>query len=211
MSHPLPTTSIPCLLRYNIVTARKQNFRQCNVFTPVCHSVYMGEGVCPTPPPRRQTGGGFSRPPGQTPLGRPPPNADPLSMQTPLDADPLDADSPDADPPRCRPPKADPRMQTPQKQTPLDADPPRMQTPQMQIPLDTDPLRIQYASYWNAFLFKLRMHGPIQRACKGGTRDAHPLPIQFLSFPCSFQRKFRQITDCRLLGESLGPPLPFTD
>ena len=113
-------STLICCQRENIrtfTTARKRSLGQGNVFTPVCHSVHRGKGVCLTPPhPECRPGGEV----GQTTQADSPLNADssPLDanswMQTPLDADPLDADPPDADP----------RMQTPQMQTPLDADPP---------------------------------------------------------------------------------------
>ena len=35
----------------SIFTASKRSLRQGNVFTPVCHSVHRGRGVCPTHPP----------------------------------------------------------------------------------------------------------------------------------------------------------------
>ena len=74
------------------------------VFTPVCHSVHRGGGGLPNPPPRC----------------RPPPDADPLQMQT-CHAHPHAYPPPS----RCRPPGCRPAMHTPMHAPP----PPPMQTP----------------------------------------------------------------------------------
>ena len=113
---------------------------QGNVFTGVCDSVHRGGGCLP------QCMLGYCRPPEQ----RPPPGPDPLWEQTPPRAD---------IPPEWRPPGAD----TPPEQTP-----PRDQTPPEQtppLPLGQDPpweadasirsMSGRYASYWNAFLWKI--------------------------------------------------------
>ena len=106
-----------------LFTARKGSLGQGNVFTPVCHSVHRGRGVCPPPvprcrPPWMQTPLGWvdpsldADPPGvgQTPppgLRKPPPPGVgqhpwmliPPGLGSPLDADPSQcwADPPDAD------------------------------------------------------------------------------------------------------------------
>ena len=81
-----------------IFTGCKQSLGQGNVFTPVCHSVHRGEGLCPTPqmqtPLFRQTCGSWVDPPRQTPW-----------MQNPRMQNPLWADlGVLGRPPGCRPP-----------------------------------------------------------------------------------------------------------
>ena len=59
-----------------LVTARKRNLGQGKVFTPVCHSVYMGDPLprqTPGQTPPKQTPPSEQTPPGRYPLGRQPP------------------------------------------------------------------------------------------------------------------------------------------
>ena len=125
------------------------------MFLQVCVILFTVGGCLPlhagiTPPlPQEQT------PPG----GRPPPGSSPPPEQTPLGAAPRDQTPPKVDPPGSRhpPPAAD----TPLEQTPLGlSTPPRNQVPPSPCREVDSSIRStsgRYASYWNAFLFCVKI------------------------------------------------------
>ena len=126
---------------------------QGNIFTPVCHSVHRGEGVClsacwdSTPQSRHTT-------PEQTPPSRHPP---PPWADTPQSRHPPGADTPQAQtlpggrhtPQSRHPPGAD----TSWSRHPPGADTPQEQTPPWEADSGIRSMSGRYASYWNAFLF----------------------------------------------------------
>ena len=120
-------------LAYRHIYRLQRSCGQGNIFTPVCHSVKrwgVGVGFC------------LSACWETTPQTRPPPEQTPppLRVDTPPGADTS---------PQSRPPEQTPGTRPPQDQTPPGPDPPGKADSSIWSTSG------RYASYWNAFLFKI--------------------------------------------------------
>ena len=133
---------------------------QGNIFTPVCHSVHGGGGFClnacwdtnpPGPDPPRP--GTHHRPGADTPQSRPPPGT-----RSPPD---LHTHTP-------------PPSRSPPEQTPPGTPPGSRHPPPGEADSSIRSTSGRYASYWNAFLFKLK---EFELMCRSLVYEA---PYQFI-------------------------------